>query len=144
MFDGTDISASGSGVGILNTVFQGSVHTDWAQTLTARLGYASNNLLFYGKIGGAFVHNSATLTATFADGTVASVSSSNTNSGWTAGLGVEFGMTTNWTVKAEWDWLRPDSSNFGGFVGDGFNTHPDIDMFTLGLNYKILPDLSFR
>jgi len=142
MFDGTDISSSGSGVSILNTQVQGSVHTDWVSTLAARLGYVSNNWLFYGKIGGGWVRNSATVTATFANGTVASVSGSNTNSGWTAGLGAEYRLTYNWTAKAEWDFIGLNSWNLGatplavGFVGDRFNAHRDINMFTVGANYK--------
>jgi len=145
MFDGTDIRTSGSRVGILNTLVQGSLHTDWVQTLAARFGYASNNWLLYGKIGGAWAQNSATATATFADGTVASISGSDTNGGWTAGVGAEYGWIPNWTLKVEWDFVRLDSWNLGGnlvhplaatLVGDRFNVHRDIDMLTVGLNYK--------
>ena len=145
MFDGTDISSSGSRVGILNTLVQGSLHTDWVQTLAARLGYASNNWLLYGKIGGAWAQNSATATVTFADGTVASISGSDTNGGWTAGVGAEYGWIPNWTLKVEWDFVRLDNRNFGNLVNplaaglvDRFSAHRDIDMFTVGLNYKIL------
>jgi opacity protein-like surface antigen len=55
--------------------------------------------------GEQVAQNSATATATFADGTVASISGSNTNSGWTAGIGAEYGWIPNWTLKVEWDFV---------------------------------------
>jgi outer membrane immunogenic protein len=150
MFDGTDISHTGSGVTIGNTLLQGTERTDWVSTLTARFGYAVNNWLFYGKVGGGWVQNSATVTATFADGTVGSVSGSNTNSGWTAGLGIEYGFAQNWSFKVEWDYLGLNSWDTGSgtlanidprvttFVGDRFDLHRDINMLTVGVNYKFL------
>ena len=35
----------------------------------------------------------------------ASFSNSNTNSGWLAGVGIEYGLTPNWTIKVEYDHL---------------------------------------
>jgi outer membrane immunogenic protein len=139
MFDGTSLSHSGTGVTVLGDVLTGSAKTDWVSTLAARFGYAANNWLFYGKAGGGWVQNSATVTDVTRN---ISVSASNTKSGWTAGAGVEYGLTPNWTLKAEWDIIRTDSWNtsttvFGGnFVGDRFSLQRDINMFTVGANYK--------
>src|SRR3974390_3409983 len=52
------------------------------------------------------------------------------------------GLAHNWTVKAEWAFIGLNSWNFSatplavGFVGDRFNAHRDINMFTVGANYK--------
>ena len=148
LFDGTDLSASGGGLAIGNTVVSSSLHNDWLTTLTGRIGYAANNWLFYAKGGGAWVENTATVNAVFANGAFGSVSGSNTNTGWTAGLGFEYGFAPNWTFKVEWDYIGLDHWNLGAtplvtvnplvttFVGDGFNLHRNIDMVTAGVNYK--------
>jgi outer membrane immunogenic protein len=139
MFDGIANNDSGTTVTILGDTFQGSAKTDWVTTFAARFGYAANNWLFYGKFGGGWVQNSVTVTDV---DTGASVSASNTRSGWTAGAGIEYGWTHNWTVKAEWDIIElsnwhTDATILGGpFVGDQFSLRRDINMFTVGVNYK--------
>ena len=51
-------------------------------------------------------------------------------------------MTQNWTIKAEWDVIRTDHWNTnatvlgGNFVADRFSLQRDINMFTVGVNYK--------
>ena len=63
MFDGTSLSGSGgTGVTVLGDTLTGSAKTDWVSTLAARFGYAANNWLFYGKVGGGWVQNSVTVT----------------------------------------------------------------------------------
>jgi outer membrane immunogenic protein len=135
MFDGTDIKSSNM-VTILNgNVLRGSAKTDWISTVAARFGYAANNWLFYGKGGGGWVQNSATVSDVT---TGLSVSNSNTNSGWLAGAGIEYGLTPNWTMKLEYDhlglsnWTRASPL----FVGDTITLSRRIDMVTVGLNYK--------
>ena len=71
-------------------------------TIAARFGYAADPRLYYGKAGGGWVRNSATVTDLT---TGASVSSSATNNGWMLGAGIEYGITLNWTVKLEYDYL---------------------------------------
>ena len=89
----------------------------------------------------------------FANGAFGSVSGSNTRTGWTAGLGFEYGFAPNWTFKVEWDYIGLDRWNLDAtplvtvnprlttFVGDGFNLHRNIDIVTAGVNYKfaVLP-----
>ena len=58
---------------------QGSANTNWMTTVAGRFGIAANNWLFYGKAGGGWANNSATLT-NLNNGV--QVSSSNTNGGW--------------------------------------------------------------
>jgi outer membrane immunogenic protein len=109
----------------------------WVSTLAARFGYAVNNWLFYGKAGGGWVQNSVTVTD-LTNG--ASFSNSNINSGWLLGVGFEYGLTPNWTVKLEYDHLglsdltrsRPDFL----FPGDTVTLSREINMFVVGANYK--------
>src|SRR5438874_1309888 len=71
-----------------------------------RVGYASGNWLFYGT--GGYAWSRETGTRTQVAGTVNAAtpgtveSSSTTVGGWTAGAGIEWGVTPNLSVKAEY------------------------------------------
>jgi len=137
MFDGTSINNSGDTLTIFNgDVLQGSVKTDWMSTVAARFGYAADNLMFYGKAGGGWVQNSATVTDLR---TGLSLSNSHTNSGWLVGAGAEYGITSNWTMKFEYDFLELSNRTIDAatiFLGDTVTLKRQINMFTVGANYK--------
>jgi outer membrane immunogenic protein len=136
MFDGTSISKSSNAVNIFNgDLLQGSARTNSVSTIAARFGYAADHWLYYGKAGGGWVRNSATVTDLT---TGASVSSSATNNGWMLGAGIEYGITPNWTVKLEYDYLglRNWTRSSLLFVGDTVTLSRQINMFTVGTNYK--------
>ncbi len=80
---------------------------DWTSTVTGRLGYAVDRVLFYGKGGAAFAHDKDTLTDPFG----AVVSGAATRTGWTAGAGVEYGFANNWSAKVEYDYLGFGTQN---------------------------------
>jgi outer membrane immunogenic protein len=130
MFDWTSISKSSNAITVFNgNVLQGSANTDSVSTIAARFGYAANNWLYYGKAGGGWVRNGASVTDLT---TGASVSSSNTRSGWLLGAGIEYGVTPNWTMKLEYDHLGLDNWTRSSplFVGDTVTLSRHIDMFT--------------
>lgn len=135
MFDGTDIRTDDVVVVFPNTIIT-SAKVDWIQTLAARFGWASNNWLFYGKAGGGWVRDSATLTL---NGLI-SASASDTTGGWLVGLGVEYGITPNWTVRVEWDHIGLGDTTHPGFVVrapfDVITVSRRFDLLTAGLNYK--------
>jgi outer membrane immunogenic protein len=99
-----------------STTLSAQEQVDWLGTVRGRLGFLPNDrLLVYGTGGLAYGHVKAStaVTATNASlipppGTVttsassASASVSETRIGWAAGLGVEYGLTPNWTVRTEW------------------------------------------
>ena len=74
----------------------------WLATVRGRVGYAFDRVLVYGTAGVAFMN--ATDTATGSAGGISAtlVSVNDTAIGWTAGAGVEFGITENLTARAEY------------------------------------------
>jgi outer membrane immunogenic protein len=138
-FDGTSIGNTSNIVSVpilgTPTAIQGSIGTNWVATLAARFGIAVNNVLYYAKGGGGWADNSASLTNTI---TGASVSASNTRSGWLVGGGIEYAVSPSWTIKAEYDYLGLSNWTNSGPLSpiDTFNISRQINMFTVGVNYK--------
>lgn len=106
----------GLGVNGVNTF---SSRMDWFGSVTGRLGYAADNLLFYGKGGAAWAR------ARMRDSFSADLSglglgsfgiqfpeTKTTLSGWTAGGGVEYGLTQTWTIGIEYNYY-----DFGSLSG---------------------------
>jgi len=107
--------------------------------LTGQVGYAWNNALLYVKGGAAVVSDkySGLITATG----VAFDRAKETRWGGTAGVGLEYGFTPNWSVAVEYDHL---------FMGDRTNTftsvtgarsrfekiNQDVDLITARINYR--------
>jgi outer membrane immunogenic protein len=133
--DGTSISKTSNVVPTAFGNLQASASTDWISTLTARFGFAFDRWMLYGKAGGAWVQNSATLTLTPGG----SVSASNTNSGWTAGIGGEWAFAPQWSAKIEWDHVQLDDfspSTNSVIVNDRLILSRHIDMVKAGVNYR--------
>ena len=139
--DGTSINKTSNAVAVVlpggaAANLQASASTDWISTLTARFGFAVNRWLIYGKAGGAWVQNSATLT-NLTNG--ASISASNTNSGWTAGVGGEWAFAPQWSAKLEYDHIELDNfspSTNSIIVNDRLILSRNIDMVKAGVNYR--------
>ena len=134
--DGTSLSKTGPGIATAFGTLQASANTDWIATLAGRVGFAVDRWLIYAKGGGAWVQNSATLTNL---GTGASVSGSNTNSGWMAGVGAEWAFSGPWSAKIEYNHVWMDNFSVGAssiIAGDQFNVSRDIDMVKVGVNYR--------
>src|SRR5258708_184864 len=93
MFDGTDLKSDTTTV-VGAAVIRTSAKVDWITSLAARFGWAANNWLFYGKAGGAWVHDSTTLTATIPGIGTFSASASDNHSGWLFGAGIEYGFSS--------------------------------------------------
>jgi len=113
-------------------------HVDWFGTLRARIGYAMDNVLFYGTGGAAY--GEVKMSGSYGNGgdTYESFSTSSTQWGWTIGAGVEYGITHNVTLKAEYLYVDLGSIN-SNVDFDGYD-HASLDakFHTLkaGLNYK--------
>jgi outer membrane immunogenic protein len=130
MFDGTDIRSDSTTIDFITA----SEKVNWIATVAGRIGYASNNWLFYGKAGGGWVHDTATVTDLL---TGFSVSLSDTRGGWLAGGGIEYGFTPNWTARVDYTHIGLSNVTDAGLVvGDTITLHRHFDMVTAGINYK--------
>jgi outer membrane immunogenic protein len=99
-------------------------------------------VLLYGKGGGAWM-GSTNPTAIINGGPIA-VSSSYGNSGWTAGLGVEWAFWGNWSARIEYDFVGLTSQTLtfpaSAGAGDQFSgNNRNIQLVNVGTNYKFDP-----
>jgi len=68
--------------------------SDWLATVRGRAGWAWDRVLVYGTGGAAFANVQAAAGAL--------PFSSSTQTGWTAGAGIEYAFAPNWTAKVEY------------------------------------------
>jgi outer membrane immunogenic protein len=150
--DGT--STTSFGPASASTLFARSIgaNTNWVGTATSTIGIAHDRWLIFGKAGAAYAHTNFTDNWTFAGGLPAFSGTGTTNRvGWTAGTGVEWALWTNWSLKAEYDYLDfgtravaingtvlPTVANFPVSTGLQDTTH--INQFKAGLNWHYLSD----
>lgn len=122
-----------------------SIASDWLVTLRARGGYAVNNWLFYVTAGLAIADFDFTQGSFFGDCPCGIVgSTTGTKTGWTVGAGVEYGLWTNWTVKAEYLYVDLGRESFADNLGAfGFPTATfahsarlQENIFRVGVNYR--------
>jgi outer membrane immunogenic protein len=73
-----------------------STDVDWLGSVRGRVGYAFDNILPYVTAGVAFAHSDVDIAA------FGGVNDNNTHIGWTAGLGVEVGVTQNLSASLEY------------------------------------------
>lgn len=126
-------------------VFSTTAQSRFLGTLRPRVGFAVDRALFY-VTGGLAVTNVKFTNSfgSFANTSVATVSSDPTRVGWTAGVGMEYAFTGNWSVKAEY--LYADFGNYTQTIpncalcGPGSEisvTHKYTENIgRIGLNYK--------
>lgn len=111
-------------------------HALWFATATARFGYAANDWLFYGKAGGAWMHVSYTQDYLTTGGVTSGTQTiSADRSGFTAGVGAEYGMTENLSGKIEFDFYDFGTQNYN-FVLTPVSIRSDMYALILGLNYR--------
>jgi outer membrane immunogenic protein len=136
MFDGTDIKSDTTTV-VFPVVITTSAKVDWITSIAARFGWAANNWLFYAKAGGAWVHDTTTLTAVEGGIGTFSASASDTQGGFLVGAGIEYGFAPNWSARLEWDHIGLNDVNHSGFfVSDAIIVSRRFDLLTVGLNYR--------
>jgi high affinity Mn2+ porin len=108
---------------------------DYVGTLRGRAGYAFGTWMPYLTGGFAWGHTHVDLND--GAGSIAS-SVGHYQTGWTAGAGVEFAVSGNWSAKAEYDYvdLSRRMYRLSGFGMPGINVDPRIHLFKFGLNYR--------
>jgi outer membrane immunogenic protein len=96
----------------------------WFGTLRGRVGYAFSNVLVYGTLGFAFGGGRAE---------IGGVSESKTHTGWTAGAGMEVGLTRAWSARVEY--LYIDLSD-RPYALTGANHGYESSLLRIGVNYR--------
>ena len=120
----------------LPTPTLGSVSQNWIGTIAGRAGLVADRWLVYGKLGGGWVNSNAVLNFPGV-----SWIGSTTSLGWLAGVGVEYGFKSHWTIKVEYDYLA--LSNWTSPTLPPIQLNRDLQMVKFGANYKFesgLPD----
>jgi outer membrane immunogenic protein len=96
----------------------------WFGTVRGRAGVAMNNVLVYGTGGMAYGGGRAQ---------VAGATETRTHMGWAAGLGIEVGLTPNWSAKAEYLYV---DLNDRTYVTTGTQNGFESNVLRFGVNYR--------
>src|SRR5450432_882661 len=115
--------------------------TDFLTSVTARVGFAFDNLLLYGKGGFALAGDRYDVTGSFAGTPFGFVGLEN-RIGWTAGGGVEWAFSQHWSASVEYDYYgfghrviaMSDPTN--GFLGN-VDVRQNIQVVKVGLNFHV-------
>ena len=104
---------------------------DYFGTARGRIGYAFGPWMPYMTGGFAWGHPNIALN----DGSGAIVR--HYQFGWTAGLGLEFAVSGNWSARVEYDYVDLGNQlyDLSGFGLPNTNVDPRINRATIGLNY---------
>jgi outer membrane immunogenic protein len=131
--------ATASGICGIAAIGGCAVASSWLATIRGRAGFAADHALFYITGGGAFTNvKPSTGALPYGGGTEA---------GWTAGGGVEYAFTDNWTAKVEYLYASFQSATCNAascaaigavptfaFAPDSVTFHENI--VRAGVNYK--------
>ena len=109
---------------------------DYVGTVRGRVGYAFDRFMPYVTGGVAWGHTH--INVNDADGVTPLFPVGHYQTGWTAGLGLEYAVSGNWTAKAEYEYvdLSRKTYDLSGFGLGSVNVDPRIHLFKLGLNYQ--------
>jgi len=101
---------------------------EWLGSTTARLGYAFDNLLVYGKGGVAYGQSKLSVNTP-----VVAYDESQWHVGWTAGVGAEYAFTQNITGLLEYNYVDLGSQTY---AFDSVKADLTSNVIKAGLNYK--------
>lgn len=125
-----DVSASLTAP-VLGTPVTTSSKTDALGTVRGRIGWAVNNVLFYGTGGYAWIDNKISVSALGV-----TLSDSKWHSGWTVGAGVEAFFAPQWSVKGEYLYRSLGSQTYFGGIGAPVATGTiNFHTVQVGVNY---------
>jgi outer membrane immunogenic protein len=122
-----------------------NVKTDFMPTLTGRIGYAAGYWLFYAKAGVAWSSNKYSVVGTFNGGAGLGLpfdfEGLSVRTGWTAGGGVEWAFTEDWSARLEYDYY--DFGTHTATMNDVVNGpgplsfRTTMQMVKLGVNFHV-------
>jgi outer membrane immunogenic protein len=134
---------------------------DWLAIASARAGFVvGERLLIYGKAGVAIAEEKHTfnqvLTIVGDGGASTSLNAKAVHTGVVGGVGAEYALGGNWSVKAEYDYIKMLAQSFTGTGPEVINTpgfapssidnerqfgkmSQDLHLFKFGVNYHFSP-----
>jgi outer membrane immunogenic protein len=137
----TDLQGAGISHSFVNTMGAPNVDTrqdiDFFGTVRGRLGYSIGQTLLYGTAG--FAYGGVKDQANLSNGL--NVKRDETETGFVAGVGLEYKFNPRWSFKTEYQYIDLGSEKLVGSA-NGFNfASPDIDSnihtVRFGLNYHL-------
>jgi outer membrane immunogenic protein len=135
--DGDWNDANGTSTGVTCGAPGCTTQGEWLATVRGRAGFAWDRVLFYGTGGAAF----GSVQGSFGGLPTAT----STQTGWTAGAGVEWAFLPNWTAKVEYLYVDlgnsscpPTSCGFSPVGVANANTSISFteNIIRAGINYK--------
>jgi outer membrane immunogenic protein len=121
-----------------NGIIPATVNTslDIQGSIRGRLGYAWDRVLLFATGGASFGGFKTTLETPFAF-----ASRQNTRVGWTVGGGLEYAVTNNWSLRAEYRYTKYGNntifaSGAFGAIGGFANAKFEENRVTVGASYK--------
>jgi outer membrane immunogenic protein len=126
----------GGGAGLTVTL-----KNDYLATAAARLGYAFDRVLIYGKGGAAFTRDKLSADNGLAGALAGSATGSFDRTGWIAGTGIEWAFVQNWSVKAEYNYMRfgqitEAPTTTGNLAASPAVVKLDVQTAVVGINYR--------
>ena len=121
------------GGGILEN---GTSSLQWVAAATGRVGYAADAWLFYVKGGGAWMNVRYGQALVIGGVTASTQTVTDTRSGFTAGAGIEYGLTENFSARLEYDFYDFGTQTYNQFVQTPISIKSDMHAVTFGLNYR--------
>jgi len=134
---------------------------DWLAIASARAGFVvGERLLIYGKAGVAIAEEkhafNQVLTIVGLGTSSTSLNAKAVHTGVVGGVGAEYALGGNWSVKAEYDYIKMLAQSFTGTGVEVFNNPPfavasidadrqfgkmsqDLHLFKFGVNYHFSP-----
>jgi outer membrane immunogenic protein len=109
--------------------------------VTARLGYAFDQVLVYGRGGVAMAADRYDVSGSFA-GTPFGFTGLENRFGWTAGAGVEWAFTPHWSVNLEYDYYGFGTKTIAMYdptnvLLGNVDVRQSIQVVKVGLNFHI-------
>lgn len=110
-------------------------------TISGRAGYAWNRALFYAKGGGAWASTTYNLNGNTGAIALGTGSTAAIESGWEAGVGLEYALTAHWSTGFEYDHidlnrLTVPFPTVALVDAQDISVRQSLDVFKLDLNYR--------
>jgi outer membrane immunogenic protein len=118
-----------------------SAKVDALGSIGARLGYAFDHLLIYGKLGAAWSDDHYNIPVTTLVRPL-NFSANETRWGWLLGVGAEYAFTDNWSAKIEYNYLGFGTSSLRfteptGIAQMDADIREQIHLVKVGINYRL-------